>query len=71
MSDEDSTALASAVAAVQEAETALAEAVAHRDQIISNRLDAGERAMNLAIETGLTPARIYQIVKREAVDEAL
>lgn len=57
--------LEAAVAAVQAREAALAEAVAKRDQIIADLLEQGERAMTLAIESGLTPARIYQINKKE------
>lgn len=57
--------LEAAVAAVQAREAELAEAVAQRDQIIADLLEQGERAMTLAIESGLTPARIYQIVKKE------
>lgn len=64
MSDTDG-GLAQALADVQQKEGALAEAIAERDRIITERLEAGDRAMNLAIETGLTPARIYQIAKRE------
>lgn len=57
--------LTAALADVLQREAALAEAIAERDRIITERLEAGERAMNLAIETGLTPARIYQIAKKE------
>jgi len=71
MTDSD-TGLTEAVTKVQQIEAELAAAIAERDRIITERLDAGDRAMNLAIETGLTPARIYQIAKREeaAADEA-
>lgn len=57
--------LAEAMKHLVECEQQLADATEVRDQLIVTLLDQGERAMNLAIESGLTPARIYQIAKRE------
>lgn len=65
MSASTNAVLEAAVAAVHVCEAELADAVAKRDQIISELLGQGERAMTLAIESGLTPARIYQIAKKE------
>lgn len=65
MSNSSNEDLASAVADAQACEAELAEAVSRRDHIISELLDQGERAMTLAVEAGLTPARIYQIAKKE------
>ena len=55
--------LTEALAVVKGREEQLASAVEERDQVITRLHGEGVRAMDLAIASGLTPARIYQIIR--------
>lgn len=55
--------LTEALTVIKEREEQLAAAVEVRDQIITRLHGEGVRAMDLAIISGLTPARIYQIIR--------